>query len=330
MKHWNELLRGRRELIKGIAAGALGSTLIPARAQTYPERTVRVIVPFAPGGNVDIVARLMNQKLESALGQSFVAENQPGASGAIGASQVARAKADGYMLLANSSIHVILPAVKRNLNYDVLTDFTPISQVTEVPMVMLISNEHPAKNHAEFLAWAKQQRDLIDHGTFIGSAGHLAAQQWQEETGIKVNAVQYRDGNTRSLDVAANRVPFTYEALLAASPYLRTGKMRPLAVTSRVRSAMAPDVPTFAELGFPGVDASTWHGYWAPAATPKPIIDRLGEVLSQAAKSKDVVEKVEAMGGRVVASLPEAFAQFCRTEKERFGALMKRAGIEPE
>ena len=321
----------RRTLVRAAVAGALGTVVGGAAGQAaYPDRTVRVVVPFAPGGNVDIVARMMNQKLEAALGQTFVAENLPGASGAIGAQRVARAKPDGYTLLANSSIHVILPSVKSNLGYDVIDDFTPVSQITDVPMVMLIGVDHPARNHEEFVAWARRQSGTVDYSTFIGSAGHLAAVQWTEQTGVKVSAVQYKVGTTMHLDVSAARIPFTFDALLAASPSIRSGKLRPLAVTSRQRSTMLPDVPSFAEIGLPGVDATTWHGYWAPAGTPKAIVDRLAEVLVRGASDKDSRDRIDAMGGRIVASRPDEFARFVRVEKERFAGLMKRSGVVPE
>ncbi len=328
----NPMVSRRRLLLGSVgAAGAvLGLPVSLARAESWPEKNVRVVIPFAPGGNVDVVARMMNLKLESEFGKSFVPENLSGASGAIGSVQVARAKPDGYTLLANSSIHVILPSVRRKLNYDVLKDFTPISQITEVPMVMMIGAEHPANSYAEFVAWAKEKKDSIDYATFFGSAGHLCAEQWKEQTGIPVRSVIYRDGTARSLDVSAGRVTFAFDALLSSAPYIRSGKLKAIAVTGSQRNALTPDIPTFAELKQNGVDATTWHGYWAPAGTPRPIVDKLGDVLARTAHSPDVVTKIQAMGGRVVGSRPEEFGAFCVSEKERFAALMMRSGIEPE
>jgi tripartite-type tricarboxylate transporter receptor subunit TctC len=323
MKKWMLQLFAVAMLAVALAGAAV--------AQPYPNKPIRVIVPFTPGGNVDVVARLVNQKLEADLGQALVIENLAGASGAIGAGNVAHSKPDGYTLLANSSIHVILPGLQRNLGYDALGDFIPLSQVTEVPLVLLVSTEHmPAKTHAEFVAWAKAQPQSIDYATFIGAATHLAAELWKEQTGVKVNMIPYKAGTSAQVDVVAGRVPFQFEALFAATALIRGGKLRPLAITSSKRVAAFPDVPTFAELGFPGIDANTWHGYWAPRGTPKEVVDKLGAALVKAGQNKEVRERIESMGGHVVASTPAEFAEFNRKEAQRWAALLKRSGIEPQ
>ncbi|MBL8288350.1 MAG: tripartite tricarboxylate transporter substrate binding protein [Rubrivivax sp.] len=326
----------RRRLVLGLGAtvgaglaGALAAR--PALAQAYPARPVRVVVPFTPGGNVDVMARLVNQQLEGEFGQSFIAENLAGASGAIGARQVARAKPDGYTLLANSSIHVILPSVQAGLGYDPLADFVPVAQVTEVPLALVISAESvPARTHAEFVAWAKAQPRPADYATFIGASSHLAAELWGDQTGVKVNTVPYKAGTSAQVDVAAGRVTFQMEALLAASPLLKAGKLRALAVTSSRRVPAYPEVPTFAELGLAGIDTSTWHGYWAPKDTPRDVVERLGAAIVKAGRSKEVRERIEAMGGLINARNPDEFAEFCRRESARWAALAKRAGVEPK
>jgi len=324
---------GRRALALGALAGLL--QLGRARAQqAYPIRPIKVIVPFTPGGNVDVMARLVNQKLEAEFGQSLVTENMAGASGAIGCAQVASAKPDGYTLLANSSIHVILPSLQAKLAYDALADFIPISQVTEVPLALVVSTEHmPAKTHAEFVAWARARNaanDSIDYATFLGSSAHLAAELWKEQTGVKINTIPYKAGTTAQLDVVAGRVPFQFEALLAATPLLKSNKLRALAITGSRRVPAYPELPTFSELGMKNIEASTWHGFWAPKGTPQDIVDKLAAAIVRAAHTKDVRERLEAMGGNIVASTPAQFAAFARSEHQRWGELMKRAGIEPK
>ncbi|MCC6250409.1 MAG: tripartite tricarboxylate transporter substrate binding protein [Rubrivivax sp.] len=322
----------RRQLLLGLGAG-LAAWLAGGRAaaQAWPARPVRVVVPFTPGGNVDVMARLVNRQLDAEFGQSFVAENLAGASGAIGAQQVARARPDGHTLLANSSIHVILPSVQANLGYDPLNDFIPVAQVTEVPLALVVSADAvPARTHAEFVAWAKAQPRPADYATFIGASSHLAAELWGEQTGVKVNTVPYKAGTSAQVDVVAGRVTFQMEALLAASPLLKAGKLRALAVTSGRRVPAYPDVPTFAELGLAGIDTSTWHGFWAPKGTPQEVVDRLGAAIVKAAGSPEVRERIEAMGGLVAARGPQEFAAFCRRESARWAALARRAGVEPK
>lgn len=312
-----------------ILAVALATSMW-ASAQTYPAKPVKVVVPFTPAGNVDVVARLVNQKLEAELGQSVVTENLAGASGSIGAATVARAPADGYTLLANSSIHLILPGVMANLPYNALNDFVPLSQITEVPMALVVSGDMPVKTHAEFVAWAKAQKQAIDYATFMGSAGHLAAELWKEQTGVPVFLIPYKAGTSATTDVIAGRVPFQFEALFAASGLIKSGKLRALAHTGSKRVAAFPDVPTFAELGMPSVSASTWHGYWAPKGTPKPVIDRLGAALVKVAHMPEVRDRIDQLGGRVVGSTPAEFADFSQKEYQRWGALLRRSGIEPK
>jgi tripartite-type tricarboxylate transporter receptor subunit TctC len=294
---------------------------VHAQTSAWPERPIRVVALFAPGGNVDVVARLAAQGLERELKQTVIVENLAGASGAIGALKVAKAEPDGYTLLANASIHVILPSVRSNLGYDVLKDFVPLAQLTEVPLVLLIGGTIPAKNHPTFVDWAKAQRGGIDYSTFIGSAGHLASELWKEQSGVKVNAIPYK---------VAGRIHFTFDALFAATGMLQSGKLRALGITSATRSPMVPDVPTFAELGFPGIDASTWHGLWAPRGTPPAIVERLGSALVRVSQSPEFQDRVRALGGRVVGSTPADFASFTARERERWGGLLTRAGIKPE
>lgn len=316
--------------IRTCLLGLVSVLPVASHASSFPEKPIKLVVPFAAGGNVDIVARLVSEKLSAELGQSVVIENLPGASGAIGTAAVARATPDGHTLLVQSSAHVILPSVRGKLGYDVSKDFIALSQLTDVPMIMVASGTLPVTNHQEFVAWAKTQKSPIQYATFPGTAGQVAGEAWKEATGVPVEAIPYKSGTTAITDVAAGRVPFQFDALLSGVSTLKLGKSRGLAITGSTRSPMLPDVPTFAELGFPSVDATTWHGFWAPKGTPQAVIDRLGTALVKISKMKDIQERIHAMGGKVIGSTPTEFAVFTARERERWAALLKRAGVQPE
>lgn len=304
---------------------------VGVRAAEYPERSISVVVPFSVGGNVDVLARLINEKMSAELGQSIITQNMVGASGVIGANHVAKAKPDGYTLLANSSIHVIAPSMNAKMPYDALNDFIPISQITNMPMVMLISAEVPAKTLPEFIEWWKQQGDKgIDIAIFTGSAGHLASQLLKEEVGLKITDVPYSSGATRNADVMGGRVPLMFDGLLQAMTSVKTGKMRALAVTSARRSPSLPDVPTFAELGYPNVNAETWHGYWAPRGTAQPIIDKLSEALVKITAMPEIQERIQVLGGSPVGNSAAEFGRHVRNEHDRWKAVLERAGVKPQ
>jgi len=312
--------------IIGLSLGMFGGS----HADGYPDRPLTVIVPFSVGGNVDIVARLVNQKLDAEIGQPVITQNMPGASGIIGTHHAAKARPDGYTILANSSIHVISPSMKANMPYDPLADFVPISQITNVPMVLLVSSAVPAATLKEFLEWGRQQPHGVDYATYLGSAGHLAGELLKEETGLTMTVVAYKSGASMVSDVMGNQVPMMFDALLAASSSLGTGRVRALAVTSAQRSPMLPDVPTFAELGYPNVNAETWHGYWAPKGTPSEVVGVLSKAMIKIAAMPDVRKRIVELGGQPVGSTPEEFATFVVAEHDRWKALLERAGVKPE
>ncbi|TEA69504.1 Bug family tripartite tricarboxylate transporter substrate binding protein [Allopusillimonas ginsengisoli] len=311
----------------GIMLGSIG---MPSQADTYPERTISVIVPFSPGGNVDIVARLINHKLETELGQSLVTANVSGASGVIGAGQAARAKPDGYTLLANSSAHVIAPAMVANLPYDPLADFIPVSQITQVPMVLLVSSEIPATTLDEFIAYGRARGDGVDYATYLGSAGHLAGELFKEETGVVMNLIPYKSGSTMVTDVMAGRVPAMFDGLFSANASLKTGKVKALAITAAQRSDFLPEIPTFAELGYPDINAETWHGYWVPKGTPQLVVDRLSAAMAKVTAMPDVQSRIVAMGGNAVGSSSQDFTRFATAEHDRWKVVLERAGVKPQ
>lgn len=301
-----------------------------AEGDDYPTRPITVVVPFSPGGNVDIIARLINVHLEQRLGESLVVSNVAGASGVIGTGQAARAKPDGYTLMAHSSALVISPSMVADLRYDPLEDFVPLSQITQVPMVLLVSGELGVDTLAEFIEWAKKQERDIDYATYRGSAGHLAGELFQQETGVAMSFVPYKTGSTMAADLIGGRIPSMFDGLFAAASSLATGKVKALAITADERSDFMPDVPTFAELGYPKVNAETWHGYWAPKGTPQPIVDRLSAALAEVTRLPEVKERIVSLGGRPVGSSSAEFSTFTQDEHDRWKALLEQAGVTPQ
>jgi len=297
-------------------------------AQSYPTKPIRVVAPYAPAGNVDIIARIINKRLETELGQPLLTENLPGGNGVIGTQAVQRSDPDGYRLLVSSSAHVITPLFQKAVPYDPVTDFVAISQITAMPMVLMVSAELPIKTHQELVAWARTLKGPIDYGTLRGSAGHFAAELWREATGIQVNQIPYKSGTAIAMDVAAGRVPISFDAVAASMVHLKSGKVRVVAITGPVRSPLLPDVPTFAELGFPGVDAQTWHGYWAPKGTPQAVIDKLGAAMVKVSQNPEVRDAIHQVGGNVIGSGPKAFAEFNVAESEKWAARAKRFNIQ--
>lgn len=309
---------------------ALACSFSAHATETYPDHPVSVIVPFSPGGNVDIVARLINHKLEQEFNQSFVVLNVPGASGAIGAGQAARAKPDGYTLLANSSAHVIAPSLVANLSYDVIEDFIPVSQITQVPMVLLVSSELPVDNLEQFLAWAKEQNGGLDYATYMGSAGHLAGELLKGEAKIEMNLIPYKSGATMVSDVMSNRVPAMFDGLFSAAASLKSGKVKALAITAEERSDFLPEIPTFKELGYGNVNAETWHGYWAPKGTPAPIIEKLHTAIGKVVAEPDIQQRILDLGGKAIGSSSAEFTAFTQHEHDRWKELLEKAGVTPQ
>ncbi len=298
------------------------------QAQAYPTKSIRVVVPYAPAGNVDIVARIINVKLEAEFGQPVLTENLAGGAGVIGTQTAQRADPDGYRLLASSSAHVITPNFQKSVPYDPVKDFVPISQITAMPMVMMINADLPVKNYAEFVKWAKTLKEPLQYGGQRGTAGNFSGEMWSEATGVPVMQIAYKAGTGAAMDVAGGRVPMSFDAVAASVSHVKSGKIRAVAITGPVRSPMLPDVPTFAELGVPNMDIQTWHGYYAPKGTPQAVIDKLGAAMIKIAQMPDVREQLQATGATVVGSTPKAFAEFNQAESQRWAARTKQFNIQ--
>jgi len=297
----------------------------------YPQRPIQVIVPFAAGGSVEIVSRIVSDHLAKALGESVLIDIRPGAAGTIGTQAVVNAKSDGYTLLASASIHVMAPILYPHIvKYDALNDLQPVSMITSVPLVLVSAPTMPFNTVPEMLAWGKAQPDGVHYAGSVGSSAHVAGELLGHETGLNATLVPYNGSGAAMMDVMAGRVPLMFDALTASMPHIRGGKLKALAVASKNRSPMLPDVPTFAELGYADFDLSTWHGFWAPRDVPKPVVDLLAKELGRISHLPDVEKRIMDLGGVAVGSTPEEFAAYQRAEYAKWSDLIRRLGVKVE
>jgi tripartite-type tricarboxylate transporter receptor subunit TctC len=298
----------------------------PGYAQEqWPSKPLRIIVAFAAGGATDVFARRVALHLAERLGQPVLVENRLGANGTIGTESVARSPADGYTLLMGTiATHSIQQSLLATLPYDPVKDFLPIFQVDTQAYVVVVRPEFAANSLAELTAMAKQTPGKISYASAAtGTAGHLFAELYRARAGIDVVAIQYKGSTPAMNDVLGGHVPFTFDVILTTMPHIRSGKLRPLAVTSARRSPLLPEVPTVAEQGFPGYDAVGWNGLFAPAKTPQAIVERLNREVNAVLALPEVRDRIASMGASVVGGTPEQFAELMRTETAKWGKLIR-------
>jgi tripartite-type tricarboxylate transporter receptor subunit TctC len=300
-------------------------------AQDYPNRPVKIIVPFGPGGFTDVVARILGQKLGAAMGTSFVIENKPGAGSTIGADQVAKAAPDGYTLVMVSSTHMISPWIYKSIPYDPIKSFAPISKLVDSAYVLAINSKVPAHNVQEFIALAKAQPDTIHYASSgNGSTQHLMGGLFVSMTGAKLSHVPYRGSNLATTDLIAGVVESSFAGVTNVLPHLPTGKLKALAVTTAKRIPQMPDVPTLQEAGVPGYDASNWLALLAPAGMPKDIVQRLNSEIAKVMGQPDAQKALFDAGVQVSLSTPDALSQLMMDEHTKWGKIIKEAGIRLE
>ncbi len=303
----------------------------PVCGQGYPAKPIRMIVPFAPGGNTDIIARVFTPKMSENLGQQIVVENRGGAGSVIGTEIVARAAPDGYMLLVVSAAHTINPAMIKKLPYDSVRDFTPISLLADVPTAFVVHPSLPAKTVREFIALARARPGAINYSTAgSGTVGHLAAELLSSMAKIKLVHVPYKGSGPSMVDLVAGHVQMQLSSMPAAIQHVRTGRLRMIAQTGKQRSSAAPDTPTMVESGLPDFVVSSGFGMFAPAQTPRAIIERIHAALVKALNDPAVRENLSKQGAEVVASTPDEYDQFNRAEIAKWIKVVAQAGIAPE
>lgn len=315
-------------LFKRAAAIALLAAPALALADAYPNKPVKVIIPFPPGGPTDVLGRIVAQGLATKLGQPFVVENKPGASGMIGATQVAKSPADGYTLLINASLHVINPSLYPKMQHDPIKDFAPVSQIADVPMVLVVNKTNPANNLKDVIAQAKKDSGMTFASSGNGTAPHLAGEAFNVAAGLKLTHVPYKGSAPALTDVIGGHVTMMFDPLASSTPFIQNGSLRPIAVTTAKRVPTLPDVPTVAESGLPGYEISTWYGVWAPANTPKDIVAKLSSEIGKLVKEPEVAKRIAELGSIPVGSTPEKFAAYNRSEQIKFAKIVKQSGAK--
>jgi tripartite-type tricarboxylate transporter receptor subunit TctC len=301
-----------------------------AAAESYPSKTIRAIIPFGAGSATDVIPRIVFDQLARQLGQAIVIENRGGAGGTIGATAVAKADPDGYTLLVNSSAHTIAPAIYPNLPYDVANDFVAVGAIGSVPNVLIIAPAKGIKTLAEFVATAKAKPGAFNFASVgVGSAVHLSAERFRIAAGYEAQHIPFKGGSEALTEVIAGRVDYYFCPIATALPFIKDGKLLGLAISSPTRSSLLPDAPTTLESGFPDSDFTFWLGLFAPAKTPKEIVDKLNREMAAAVASPIVREKLAAIGVETMSMTPPEFDAYVKREIARYATFAKAAGLKP-
>jgi len=315
---------------------AAGATAIPAIsqfawAQTYPSRPVRLIVGFAPSGGNDIVARLIAQWLSERLGQQFIVENRPGAGSNIGTEIVVNSPADGYTLLLVSAANAINASMFDKLNFNFIRDVAPVAGVLRVPLVMVVNPSVPARTVTEFISFAKANPGKFSYGSpGLGSSGHLAGEQFKQLNNLEIQHVHYRGAAPALQDLVAGHVQVMFDIVPLTKEQLAAGRVKALAITAARREPAVPNVPTFAELGMPGIEGGPWFGLFAPAGTPHAAIDWVNAEANKAFSSPDLKARLEGQGLTLPLGTPEAFGKHVEAETARWGEVIRKGNIKAE
>jgi len=309
-----------------LLAGALSPL---AQAQTYPDHPLRLVVPFATGGTSDILARFVAPPLWAALGQPVVVDNRPGAGSNVGNEIVAKAPADGYTLLMATPALASNQALYGKLNYDPIANFTPVTLVAEIPIALVVHPSMPTKSVRELIALAKAQPGKLNFGSSgNGGIGHLVGEMFKSATGINMVHVPYKGNGPALVDLMSGVLNLTFTDIAGGMPYIKAGKMRPLAIASKHRSTQLPAVPTMIEAGVPGFEASTWFAVFATGGTPQPVINRLNTEIVKSLQSPDMRDKLTNLGCEVVGNKPEELAAFLKAEMAKWSKVIKESGAK--
>jgi tripartite-type tricarboxylate transporter receptor subunit TctC len=321
----------------GGSVGLLSSVLIAlsthvACAQEYPSKPIRLIVPFAAGGGNDNIARLLGKRLAESLGQPLVIDNRAGAGGALGAELAAKAAPDGYTLfLGGVGSHAVNPNLRKNLPYDPIRDFAPVALLASAPLVLVVHPSVPAHTLAEFIALARAHPGALNYASNgNGTSSHLAAVMFEAAAGVKMVHVPYKGLAPALTDLLSGQVQLMFSSVVAILPHIKSGRLRGLAVTGSARLPLLPELPTVAESGFPGYEASSWYGILAPAHTPEPIVAKLNAEMARALAQPEMRATLLAEGAEPIGGTPQQFGAYIRSEKERMGKLIREAGIPIE
>ena len=314
--------------MRSALAICLSLCALGASAQVYPVKPVRIIVPYAPGGTADMLARAVGQKLTASLGQQVIVDHRPGASVMIGADAAAKAAPDGYtLLMAYTAEIAIMPGLMKKMAYDAQRDLAPVTLAAITPMVLVVHPSLPSRTVKEFVALARSRpRELPYASAGSGSPAHLAFEWMQRAASISITHVPYKGAGPALIDLLGGHVVIYFSGMPPAMPHVRSGKLRALAVSTAKRSPAAPEIPTVAEAGIPGFDVPTWFGVLVPAATPKEVVTRLNGAIAQALNAPDVREQMAREGAETRSTSPEEFGAFIRSETSKFAKIMRDSG----
>ena len=308
-------------IVLGFALGAA------AHAQTWPVKPVRIIVPFAPGGGTDIQGRILAKKFFESMGQTFVVENRTGASGLIGAEVVARSPADGYNILFTTASLSVNVSLYKKIAFDPIKDLQPVSWISSVPLVLVVHPSVPVKSAKELIALAKKkkgQMNVAHNGS--GTTSHLSVEMLKQFAGVEVASIPYKGGGPAVVSVFSGETDFAFVTALAAQPHVRSGRIRPLAVTTAKRSGVFPDLPTMSSM-YPGFESDNWYAMFFPAGTPKDVVAKINAEIIKALKASDVREFIVKEGGDPVGSTPEELAVYFKREVDKYAKIIKAGNI---
>jgi tripartite-type tricarboxylate transporter receptor subunit TctC len=326
MRRWNALLC-TLVLVLGACCGLDG-----AKAQSFPNRPITLVIPFAPGGSTSIVGRVIADKMSQLLGQGIVVDNRAGAGGTFGTKVVARSDPDGYtILLGYTGSLAIGPSLYRNVGYDPRKDFAPIGLIGNAPNSLVVHPSFPVTSLAELIAFAKGHPGKVNFGSAgAGTVSHITGEYFARAAGIKLQHIPYKGTGPALTDLLGGHIPMAFAPIPAAHANVSAGLLRALAVTSSIRSSLLPEVPTMSEAGVPGFDASLYYGLVAPAGTPRPVIERLNTALQAALASDEVKKQLGLDGTEITPGTPEDYADFIDKDEKKWAELVKASGVEQE
>src|SRR5436309_12357238 len=322
----------RRTTISALAVGVLALLAVAAAAQTYPSRTVTVIVPFPAGGSVDGVARILVQKLNETLGSHFIVENRAGgASGTVGANAVARAAPDGYTLMVSASVHVINPFLYKNIPYDAVKDFTPVTLLADGPLIVSTTPSVKANNLKDFFEQVRKEPNKFTFGTTsLGSASHLAIELLKRDAGLDTLVVPYKGTAPALTDLVSGQIQLLADPMLSSLPLARSGKIKALGLTSLKRASAAPEIPTVEESGVTGFEFVSWYGLWGPRNLPTDISNKLQSEIAKILALPDVKQRLNQFGFDPIGAPADRFAQYIRVEMAKYEKIIADAKIKME
>jgi tripartite-type tricarboxylate transporter receptor subunit TctC len=326
-------MRSFRSILSALVLSKLGadSTGTALAQANYPDKPVRFVVPYPPGGGTDVIARIVQDRFQALLGQPIIIDNKGGAGGSVGSELAARAAPDGYTVLFTLSSHTINPAIYPKLSFDTIKDFESIGTVASLPQILVANPMVPASTVAELVALAKAKPELLAYASVgNGSPGHLAGELFKLRTGTQMTHIPYRGGGPAVTDVISGQVPLLWVSIPAAAQFVKTGKLKALAVSTLKRSAAFPDVPTVQETGVPDFEVDSWYAMFVPARTPQPVIDRLNRALNTIVAEPGIRDKLLAQGAEGVGGTPQTLTRIVAAEIPKWAKLAKDANIKAD